>query len=262
MIFWILAIIVSLAALRIGYMTGFRKAWPITFNILVSVYFGIMTTGIFGKLYPEFGQYQYIKVLLILGLTAVCFILLHCIIFFLVDENFIKKLPVLFDDIAGATLGLVSGFAICSLVALIIFMSILDIKAISKVSENYFGKQAKASVKFCCGFVEGISLQSCENQGMLEETISWLVKDQPKEEQPVHTENLADKDMDTNNNLEELLDAGYIKAMPMDPFSDKPLVYRKTKENFILYSVGQKFHRRWRTNGHKQKHWQSKIMNC
>ena len=82
-------------------------------------------------------------------------------------------------------------------------MSILDIDAISKVSENHFGKQARASVKFCCGFVEGISLQPCEDQGMLDKTLSWLVKDQPNQEQPISTENLADKDMDTKNNLED-----------------------------------------------------------
>lgn len=202
MIFWILAIIASLAALRVGYLSGFRKAWPITFNILVSIYFGIMTTGAFGKLYPELGQYQYIKVMLIIVLTAVCFALLHCIIYFLVNENFIKKIPVLFDDIAGATLGLISGFAICSLVALVVFISVLDVDAISKVSENYFGKQARASAKVCCGFVEAISLQSYKKRGTLEKTLAWLVKDQPKEEQPSPTENLADKNIDANSNIE------------------------------------------------------------
>ena len=39
-------------------------------------------------------------------------------------------------------------------------------------------------------------------------------------------------------NLEELVAAGYLKKIPLDPFSDKPLVYKKTDDNFILYSVG------------------------
>jgi len=42
-------------------------------------------------------------------------------------------------------------------------------------------------------------------------------------------------------NLDELKQAGYIKEIPIDPFSDKPLVYKKTDENFILYSVGLNF---------------------
>jgi hypothetical protein len=38
--------------------------------------------------------------------------------------------------------------------------------------------------------------------------------------------------------LTQLKQAGYINEIPIDPFSDKPLVYRKTDEGFILYSVG------------------------
>ncbi len=41
--------------------------------------------------------------------------------------------------------------------------------------------------------------------------------------------------------LEQLVEAGYVKEIPMDPWSDKPLVYRKTEGNFILYSIGKNF---------------------
>ncbi len=41
--------------------------------------------------------------------------------------------------------------------------------------------------------------------------------------------------------LEQLVEAGYVKELPMDPFSDKALVYKKTGGNFILYSVGKNF---------------------
>ena len=39
-------------------------------------------------------------------------------------------------------------------------------------------------------------------------------------------------------NLDELVTAGYLKNLPMDYFSDKPLVYKKTDDDFILYSYG------------------------
>ncbi|MHC4104307.1 MAG: DUF1700 domain-containing protein [Planctomycetota bacterium] len=38
-----------------------------------------------------------------------------------------------------------------------------------------------------------------------------------------------------------LVSAGLLKELPMDPYSDKPLVYKKTDDNFILYSVGPNF---------------------
>jgi hypothetical protein len=41
--------------------------------------------------------------------------------------------------------------------------------------------------------------------------------------------------------LNQLVTAGYLKQLPMDSFSDKPLVYKKTEDNFILYSVGPDF---------------------
>jgi len=41
--------------------------------------------------------------------------------------------------------------------------------------------------------------------------------------------------------LDELVAAGYLKEPPMDPWSDKPLVYKKTADNFTLYSVGSNF---------------------
>ena len=42
-------------------------------------------------------------------------------------------------------------------------------------------------------------------------------------------------------NLNELVAAGLIEYLPMDPCSDKPLVYKKTGDGFTLYSVGCNF---------------------
>jgi len=42
-------------------------------------------------------------------------------------------------------------------------------------------------------------------------------------------------------NLHELVTAGYLKNLPPDPYSDKPLVYRKTEDSFLLYSVAGNF---------------------
>ncbi len=41
--------------------------------------------------------------------------------------------------------------------------------------------------------------------------------------------------------LDELITGGFLKELPLDPYSDKPLVYRKTDDNFILYSLGPNF---------------------
>jgi len=43
------------------------------------------------------------------------------------------------------------------------------------------------------------------------------------------------------NTLDELVSSGYLRYIPMDPYSNGPLVYRLTKNNFTLYSVGEDF---------------------
>jgi len=49
---------------------------------------------------------------------------------------------------------------------------------------------------------------------------------------------------DTNRfpeTLEELANTGYLKSVPMDPFSNGSLVYKVSGDNFTLYSVGSDF---------------------
>jgi hypothetical protein len=41
--------------------------------------------------------------------------------------------------------------------------------------------------------------------------------------------------------LDELVKSGYLTELPVDPWSDKPLVYRKTADGYTLYSVGPDF---------------------
>jgi hypothetical protein len=40
-------------------------------------------------------------------------------------------------------------------------------------------------------------------------------------------------------NLCILVELGYLKEMPNDPYSDGPLVYKRTDESFVLYSLGE-----------------------
>jgi hypothetical protein len=47
---------------------------------------------------------------------------------------------------------------------------------------------------------------------------------------------------DYPENLDRLLKPDLLKKLPMDPYSDKPLVYRRTADGFILYSLGPDFH--------------------
>jgi len=41
--------------------------------------------------------------------------------------------------------------------------------------------------------------------------------------------------------LQALISAGYMTEIPMDPYSDKPLVYERKENDFVLYSLGADF---------------------
>ena len=43
------------------------------------------------------------------------------------------------------------------------------------------------------------------------------------------------------DNLEQLVSGGYLKELPMDPYSDGPLTYKRIGDDFTLYSVGADF---------------------
>ncbi len=65
------------------------------------------------------------------------------------------------------------------------------------------------------------------------------------------------------NALSQLVAAGYIKELPIDPFSNKPFVYKRTIQGFTLYSFGADYdddgglHSKWGTGdeGGDQVFW-------
>jgi hypothetical protein len=61
------------------------------------------------------------------------------------------------------------------------------------------------------------------------------------------------------DDLQELVTAGYLKSLPIDPYSDKPLVYKKTQNGFTYYSLGQDFNdnggKAYETEPGKYKIW-------
>ena len=68
------------------------------------------------------------------------------------------------------------------------------------------------------------------NKVFYEATITILALKQWRLEKPSYPASLC-----------ELVSAGFLKTLPMDPYSDKPLRYRKMGDDFILYSVGENF---------------------
>ena len=82
---------------------------------------------------------------------------------------------------------------------------------------------------FLPGF-ERIIEYSYQNKADVQVTLSIIAILRYKQDTGVYPEN-----------LEQLIADSYLKELPMDPYTDKPLVYRRTADNFILYSIGHNF---------------------
>ncbi len=78
--------------------------------------------------------------------------------------------------------------------------------------------------------VERIIEYSYRNKAHVQATLSIIVILRYKQDTGGYPEN-----------LEQLTAEAYLKKLPMDPYTDEPLVYRRTAENFILYSFGRNF---------------------
>jgi hypothetical protein len=59
------------------------------------------------------------------------------------------------------------------------------------------------------------------------------------------------------DDLETLVSAGYLSRLPMDPYSDKPLIYKRTDGDFTLYSRALNF----RDNGGKPSNWGQDVVD-
>lgn len=56
-------------------------------------------------------------------------------------------------------------------------------------------------------------------------------------------------------NLDQLVSTGYLKNLPMDPYSDASLVYKRIGDDFILYSLGADFD----DDGGVYSHWGKSV---
>ena len=78
--------------------------------------------------------------------------------------------------------------------------------------------------------VDKIIELSCRNKAATQAAVTVLVLLRYQKDNALYPEN-----------LQTLVTAGYLKNLPPDPYTDKPLVYKKTDDGFVLYSLGQDF---------------------
>ena len=184
MLFW-LAVLVGVIFAVFSIKGGFYSMWAILFNILISIFLGVMLCPTIIGLIPDIGDSRYHHAGCVAGITVVVFAVLQTItVNFLIGTEAEKKVeekisfPQIFNTVGAGLVGFLAGYIVCGFVFFIVLIMPVSEEPIVKsiCEQSGFAVQ---SVEKVCDFVGGISLQSYGKAGP-KAVIDWLTTPEEK----------------------------------------------------------------------------------
>ncbi len=162
MLFWV-AVIGGVAVSYAALKKGFFPVWAVFFNTLISVYLGVMLLPVIAAVIPNSGTaaYFYSCSLCMLAVAVIAFVFLQVIASNYFSGGFAVTFPVIFNNIAAATLGFITGYVATCFVLLVI--SIMPFSAHNSVrgtlDTDHLAPAVKAPVTATCNFIAKASMQ-------------------------------------------------------------------------------------------------------
>ena len=162
MLFWV-AVIGGVAVSYVALKKGFFPIWAVFFNTLISVYLGVMLLPIIAAVIPNSGTpaYFYSCSLCMLAVAVIAFVFLQTIASNYFSGGFAVSFPVIFDKIAAAALGFITGYVATCFVLLVI--GIMPFSAHRYVrgtlDADHLAPAVKVPVTATCKFIAKASMQ-------------------------------------------------------------------------------------------------------
>lgn len=174
----VLAIVVGAVFAVIGIRKGFFPMWLVLFNILISIYVGVMLSPTLVAIRPDMEQARYYLASFIAVTSVMIFIVLETIAISFFGEVGECFCPKIFDTAGAAALGFLAGFCVLSFVYFIVcIMPFSKMPFMKGVCGD--GLSAPAGVKAvvkACDFVSSASLQPyCGYKDVATDVVEWLV---------------------------------------------------------------------------------------
>ena len=174
----VLAILVGVVFAVIGIRKGFFLMWLLLFNILISIYVGVMLCPTLVAIRPDMEQARYYLAAFIAVTSVLLFVVLETIAISFFSEVGECFCPKLFDTAGAGVLGFLAGFCVLSFVYFIVCIMPFSKKPFMKgVCGD--GLSAPAGVKAvvkACDFVSSASLQPyCGYRDVATDVVNWLV---------------------------------------------------------------------------------------
>ncbi len=162
MLFW-LAVIGGVAVSYVALKKGFFPIWAVFFNTLISVYLGVMLLPLIAAVIPNSRTtaYFYSCSLCMLAVAGIAFVLLQVIASNYFSGGFAVSYPVIFNHIAAATLGFITGYVATCFILLVV--GIMPFSAHRYVrgtlDVDHLSPAVKAPVTATCKFIAKASMQ-------------------------------------------------------------------------------------------------------
>lgn len=163
---------------------GFYKTWGSLFNVLVSIYLGIVLTPLVAVLAPDIGDNLYFLAGCVLVLSCVVFGTLESVLHTYVTKLFTGGFPMVFEKAGAGLLGFISGYIVCAFVLFVIgVMPFMQSAGAKKLFGNTgLVGMAQRPVKKVCNFIDSASMQAYPDSGS--KVIDWLTGADKKEDEP------------------------------------------------------------------------------
>jgi len=160
MVFWF-TILVGIIAAWWGRKMSFYSAWALLFNILVSMYLGVMlTAAIIGIITDQSVSYYHCATG-VAGIAIIAFIILHTFTITVLIADVEICFPRMFDGVGSAILTFLSGYLVCNFVIFVIcIMPFTKNPTVEKfIEQAHLTAAAVPPVAVACDFVGNMSMQ-------------------------------------------------------------------------------------------------------
>lgn len=159
-----IAILIGLLMAVFGAKKGFYTMWATVFNILVSIYLGVMLTPFVIGLITKKEVSTYYCAASIAGLALIVFVILQCVLIFIFLQKYKILFPNIMDTYGAGILGFISGYLICAFVIFVISLMPLNRNTFEArfLNSDALLKVGGPPVIKVCDFIGEVSLQCSE----------------------------------------------------------------------------------------------------
>ncbi len=160
MVFWF-TILVGVIAAWLGRKMRFYSAWALLFNILVSMYLGVMLTGVLIGMITDQSVSYYHCATGVAGIAVIVFIILHIFTITVLIADVEICFPRMFDGVGSAILTFLSGYLVCNFVIFVIcIMPFTKNPTVEKfIKQADLTTVTMPSVAVACDFIGNMSMQ-------------------------------------------------------------------------------------------------------